>query len=139
MLFQANKGGSFNEIKKVASGGEISRIMLVIKSLMAEYISLPTIIFDEIDTGVSGEISNKMADIMLKMSESMQVFTISHLPQVASKGNYQYKVYKEDINNITTSSIIQLNEDERVKEIAQMLDGKNISSSALQHAKQLLN
>ena len=139
LLFQANKGGSFNEIKKVASGGEISRIMLVIKSLMAEYISLPTIIFDEIDTGVSGEISNKMADIMLKMSESMQVFTISHLPQVASKGNYQYKFYKEDINNVTTSSIIQLNEDERVKEIAQMLDGKNISSSALQHAKQLLN
>jgi len=98
-LFSANKGGHFNELKKAASGGELSRIMLAIKSVLAKYIQLPTIMFDEIDTGVSGEISNKMGDIMLQMSQTMQVFSITHLPQIAAKGHSHFKVYKEDVND----------------------------------------
>ncbi|MEL4308751.1 DNA repair protein RecN [Joostella sp. CR20] len=137
-LFSANKGGSFNELKKVASGGELSRIMLAIKSLLAQYMHLPTIMFDEIDTGVSGEVSTKMGVIMHQMSKKMQVFTITHLPQVASKGDVQYKVFKEDINGVTSSQMKQLTEEERVQEIATMLGGKDVSSSALAHAKELL-
>lgn len=138
-LFSANKGGNFNELKKAASGGELSRIMLAIKSILAKYIQLPTIMFDEIDTGVSGEISNKMGDIMLQMSKNMQVFTITHLPQVAAKGHSHFKVYKEDVDNITRTNLVQLNHDERVVEIAQMLGGLEMSSSAIAHAKELLN
>ncbi|MEP3836665.1 MAG: DNA repair protein RecN [Algibacter sp.] len=138
-LFSANKGGSFNELKKAASGGELSRIMLAIKSVLAKYIQLPTIMFDEIDTGVSGEISNKMGDIMLQMSNRMQVFSITHLPQVAAKGHSHFKVYKEDINDITQTNLIKLNHDERIVEIAQMLGGTEMSSSAIAHAKELLN
>ena len=138
-LFTANKGGTFNELKKAASGGELSRIMLAIKSILSNYVQLPSIMFDEIDTGVSGEVSNKMADIMLKMSQKMQVFTITHLPQIAAKGNTHFKVYKEDVDNITQSGLKQLNHDERIVEIAQMLGGKEISTSAVAHAKQLLN
>lgn len=137
-LFSANKGSSHGELKKVASGGELSRIMLTIKSILAEYEHLPTMIFDEIDTGVSGEISNAMADIMLAMSKSMQVFSITHLPQVASKGQTQFKVYKDEIRGATTTHIKQLTDEERVVELAEMLGGKSISDSALAHAKQLL-
>ena len=138
-LFSANKGGQFGELKKVASGGELSRIMLAIKKVMSENSQLPTIIFDEIDSGVSGEISNKMAHIMSQMSQQMQVITITHLPQIAAKGNQHYKVYKEELNNTTTTSLKQLSEDERIVEIAEMLSGKNISDSALIHARELLN
>jgi len=138
-LFSANKGGSFNELKKAASGGELSRIMLAIKSVLAEYIQLPTIMFDEIDSGVSGEISNKMGDIMLQMSKNMQVFSITHLPQIAAKGLSHFKVYKEDVNEVTQTNLIELNHDERIIEIAQMLGGSEMSTSAIAHAKELLN
>ena len=138
-LFSANKGGNFNELKKAASGGELSRIMLAIKSVLSKYIKLPTIMFDEIDTGVSGEISNKMGDIMLQMSKAMQVFSITHLPQIAAKGHSHFKVYKEDVNNATQTNLIKLNHDERIVEIAQMLGGIEMSSSAIAHAKELLN
>jgi DNA repair protein RecN (Recombination protein N) len=138
-LFSANKGGQFNELKKAASGGELSRIMLAIKSILSKYIQLPTIMFDEIDSGVSGEISNKMASIMQQMSKTMQVFTITHLPQIAAKGDTHFKVFKEDIDNVTQTRLKKLTPDERIVEIAQMLGGVNISNSALAHAKQLLN
>lgn len=138
-LFSANKGGSFNELKKAASGGELSRIMLAIKSVLSKYIQLPTIMFDEIDTGVSGEISNKMGDIMLEMSKTMQVFSITHLPQIAAKGHSHYKVFKEDVNDVTQTNLMKLNHDERVVEIAQMLGGLEMSPSAIAHAKELLN
>lgn len=138
-LFSANKGGSFNELKKAASGGELSRIMLAIKSVLAEYIQLPTIMFDEIDSGVSGEISNKMGDIMLQMSKNMQVFSITHLPQIAAKGLSHFKVYKEDVNEMTQTNLIKLSHDERIVEIAQMLGGSEMSTSAIAHAKELLN
>jgi len=138
-LFSANKGGQFNVLKKAASGGELSRIMLAIKSILSKYVKLPSIMFDEIDTGVSGEISNKMADIMSQMSTKMQVFSITHLPQIAAKGNTHYKVYKEDVNEVTTTNLVKLNYDERVVELAQMLGGTQLSDSAIAHAKQLLN
>jgi DNA repair protein RecN (Recombination protein N) len=138
-LFSANKGGSFGELKKVASGGELSRIMLSVKKVLSENTQLPTILFDEIDTGVSGEVSNKIAAIMQKMSQSMQVITITHLPQIAAKGNQHYKVYKEEVNGVTTTNLKRLAEDERIVEIAEMLSGKDISDSAMTHAKELLN
>ena len=138
-LFSANKGGQYGELKKVASGGELSRIMLAIKKVLSENSQLPTIIFDEIDSGVSGEISNKMAHIMSQMSQKMQVITITHLPQIAAKGNQHYKVFKEQVNNSTITNLKLLSEDERIVEIAEMLSGKNISDSALTHAKELLN
>ncbi|MCC1484803.1 DNA repair protein RecN [Winogradskyella immobilis] len=138
-LFMANKGSQFTELKKAASGGELSRIMLAIKSILANYIKLPTLMFDEIDTGVSGEISNKMGEIMKLMSKNMQVFTITHLPQIASKGDWHFKVYKTDVDEVTHTQMKALNYDERVVEIAQMLGGLNVSDSALAHAKQLLN
>ncbi|MFT5217188.1 MAG: DNA repair protein RecN (Recombination protein N) [Glaciecola sp.] len=139
LLFSANKGSEFLPLKKAASGGELSRIMIAIKSILAKYMNLPTIMFDEIDTGVSGEISKKMADIMHQMSRSMQVFSITHLPQIAAKGDNHFKVYKEDVNNKTATHLIKLNQDERIVEIAQMLGGKKTSTSAIAHAKQLLN
>ena len=138
-LFSANKGGQYGELKKVASGGELSRVMLAIKKILSENSQLPTIIFDEIDSGVSGEISNKMAHIMSQMSLKMQVITITHLPQIAAKGNQHYKVYKDEVNHITTTNLKQLSEDERIVEIAEMLSGKIISDSALTHARELLN
>ena len=138
-LFSANKGGNFNELKKAASGGELSRIMLTIKLILSNYMQLPTIMFDEIDSGISGEIANKMADIMLQMSKTMQVFTITHLPQIAAKGHTHFKVYKEDVDDITRTSLTKLNHDERIVEIAQMLSGVELSDSAIIHAKQLLN
>ena len=138
-LFSANKGTDFGLLKKVASGGEMSRIMLAVKSILAQYSKLPTIIFDEIDTGVSGEIANKMADIMNAMSSTMQVFAITHLPQIAAKGNQHYKVFKTTVGENTVSELKLLTDDERVNEIAEMLSGKDISDSALIHAKALLN
>ena len=138
-LFTANKGSAYGLLKKVASGGELSRIMLVIKAILAKYEKLPTIMFDEIDTGVSGEISNRMADIMREMSKEMQVFSITHLPQVASKGNQHYKVFKTDSNSVTQTDMKRLSTEERVVEIAEMLGGKELSDSAMAHAKELLN
>ncbi len=137
-LFSANKGANFNELKKAASGGELSRIMLAIKYILSKHIQLPTIMFDEIDTGVSGEISNKMAQIMQQMSKTMQVFTITHLPQIAAKGDTHFKVYKEDVEDKTITNLIRLNNDERIVEIAQMLGGERITDSAVEHAKSLL-
>ena len=138
-LFSANKGGNFGELKKVASGGELSRIMLSVKKVLSANTQLPTIIFDEIDTGVSGEVSNKIAAIMQQMSKNMQVIAITHLPQIAAKGNNHYKVFKKEIKGITTTNLKQLSTEERVVEIAEMLSGKDISDSALTHAKELLN
>ena len=139
LLISANKGANFGELKKVASGGELSRIMLSVKSILSTYLKLPTIIFDEIDTGVSGDVSQKMADIMQEMSENMQVITITHLPQIAAKGQQHYKVYKQDISNNIITQLKQLTEEERISEIAEMLGGKNITSTAVEHAKELLS
>ena len=139
LLFSANKGGNFGELKKVASGGELSRIMLSVKTILSENTQLPTIIFDEIDTGVSGEVSNKIAAIMQRMSNNMQVIAITHLPQIASKGKNHYKVFKEEVKGVTTTSLKLLSSEERILEIAEMLSGKDISESALTHAKELLN
>lgn len=138
-LFSANKGSSFGLLKKVASGGEMSRIMLAVKAVLAQYSKLPTIIFDEIDTGVSGEIANKMAFIMEEMSANMQVFSITHLPQIAARGKQHYKVYKETIANQTQSQIIRLTQEQRVHELAEMIAGKDVSEAAINHAKTLLN
>lgn len=138
-LISANKGLTFESLKKAASGGEMSRIMLAVKSILSKYTKLPAIIFDEIDTGVSGEVSNKIAEVMQIMSRNMQVITITHLPQIAAKGNQHYKVFKEEKNNIIRSDIKFLSENERIVELAEMLSGKKISDSALAHAKQLLN
>lgn len=138
-LFSANKGTDFGLLKKVASGGEMSRIMLAVKSILSQYSKLPTIIFDEIDTGVSGEIANKMGEIMREMSNTMQVFAITHLPQIAAKGTNHYKVFKTVLGENTVSELKLLSNDERITEIAEMLSGKDISDSARNHAKALLN
>ena len=138
-LFSANKGGNYGELKKVASGGELSRIMLSVKKVLSTSTQLPTIIFDEIDTGVSGEVSNKIAAIMQQMSHHMQVIAITHLPQIAAKGSSHYKVFKKEINGVTTTNLKQLSSEERIVEIAEMLSGKDISDTALIHAKELLN
>lgn len=137
-LFSANKGGDFGQLKKVASGGELSRIMLAVKAIMAEHTALPTIMFDEIDTGVSGEISQKMGDIMKQMSQNRQVFAITHLPQIAAKGAYHFKVFKEDSKGKTTTHLKLLTEEERVTELSEMLEGKNSGASARNHAIELL-
>lgn len=137
-LFSANKGGNYGELKKVASGGELSRIMLSVKKVLSQNTQLPTIIFDEIDTGVSGEVSNKIAAIMQQMSLHMQVIAITHLPQIAAKGSSHYKVYKEDNKGVTTTNLKQLSSEERIVEIAEMLSGKELSDSAITHAKELL-
>ena len=138
-LFSANKGTDFGLLKKVASGGEMSRIMLAVKAVLAQYSKLPTLIFDEIDTGVSGEIANRMGGIMKEMSLNMQIFAITHLPQIASKGTSHFKVSKSTIGEDTQSELKLLSNDERVVEIAQMLSGNVITDSALNHAKALLN
>lgn len=138
-LFTANKGAAFGELKKVASGGELSRIMLAIKSILANYSQLPTIIFDEIDTGVSGEVANKIAEILKSMSQKMQVISITHLPQIAAKGDNHFKVYKEDINNQTFTKLRELTHQSRIVELAEMLAGEKKSEAALAHARELLN
>ena len=139
-LFSANKNGSLNAISSVASGGEIARVMLSLKALIAKAVKLPTIIFDEIDTGVSGEIADRMADIMLEMGgNERQVISITHLPQIASRGKQHYKVYKEDNDMETNSHIRNLNHQERVEEIAHMLSGASLTEAALQNAHVLLD
>ena len=138
-LFNANKGGELKELSKVASGGELSRIMLSIKSLISVNNLLPVIIFDEIDQGVSGEIAGKVGDIMKKMSEKMQVIAITHLPQIAGKGNTHMLVFKEAKGNYTGSTIKILSENERVTEIAKMLSGSTLSNAAIENAKILIN
>ncbi|WP_172915790.1 DNA repair protein RecN [Capnocytophaga canimorsus] len=137
-LFSANKGGSFGQLKKVASGGELSRIMLAVKAILAAHTALPTIMFDEIDTGVSGEISQKMGAIMKQMSGNRQVFAITHLPQVAAKGSTHFKVFKEDIDGKTTTQLKRLTQEERIDEISQMLGGKDSANSARNHAIELI-
>jgi DNA repair protein RecN (Recombination protein N) len=138
-LFSANKGMPLRLLHKVASGGEMSRIMLAIKSTLAEFENLPTIIFDEIDTGVSGEIALKMGQIMSDMSNRMQVISITHLPQIASKGIQHLKVLKSVNKNSTETQIKELDFEERVIELSQMLGGNENSESAIAHAKSLLN
>jgi DNA repair protein RecN (Recombination protein N) len=137
-LFSANKGQSMQPIHKVASGGELSRVMLAIKSLVAKTSALPTIIFDEIDTGISGEVALRVGELMEELAENMQVISITHLPQIASQGNSHFKVYKEDKGNKTKSNIVLMNTEERVLEIAQMLSGANPEDTAIQHAKEML-
>ncbi|QBN17952.1 DNA repair protein RecN [Flavobacterium nackdongense] len=138
-LFSANKGTDFGLLKKVASGGEMSRIMLAVKAILAQYSKLPTLIFDEIDSGVSGEIANGMGEIMKEMSQTMQIFAITHLPQIAAKGTAHFKVSKATVGEDTLSELRLLSNEERVVEIAQMLSGTVVSDSALNHAKALLN
>lgn len=138
-LFSANKGGGMSSLRKVASGGEFSRIMLSLKRILSAKKKLPTILFDEIDTGVSGEVADKMAGIMDEMSQDMQVIAITHLPQIASKGSCHYKVIKEDVNEVTQSHIKKLAPDNRVQEVAQMLSGSKVSPAAVENAKELLS
>ena len=139
VMFSANKGISHAPLFKIASGGELSRILLSVKYVLSKHSKLPTMIFDEIDTGVSGEISNAMANMMLKMSNEMQIIAITHLPQVAAKGNYQLNVHKSNFLNTTTTKVKFLNSEERIDQIAKMLAGDLITKSALNHAKELLN
>jgi len=138
-LFSANKNSDLNEISKIASGGEISRVMLAIKSLITDIRSLPTIIFDEIDTGVSGEVAVNMGTILKDMSANMQIINITHLPQIAGKGQHHFKVFKKDDDNRTYTSIRELSQEERVDEIAQMLGGKGALDAARETARKLLN
>ena len=137
--FSPNKGSQFNLLRKVASGGELSRIMLGIKSILSRYKKLPTLIFDEIDTGVSGKISDSVADLMIALSSQLQVLTITHLPQVAAKGNHHFKVQKVTENGQTRSQLISLGSEARIEEIAMMLSGNQITPTAIAHAKQLMN
>lgn len=137
--FTANKGVAPGPLQKVASGGELSRIMLSLKAIMAKHTNLATLIFDEIDTGVSGEVANRIGDIMKQMSHSMQLICITHLPQVAAKGNHHFKVYKTDSVSGASTKMTALGADDRVVEIAQMLGGQQLSETALNHAKELLN
>ncbi|WP_104385603.1 DNA repair protein RecN [Sphingobacterium sp. HMA12] len=137
-LFSANKGQALQSIHRVASGGELSRVMLAIKSLVAKTSALPTIVFDEIDTGISGEVALRVGEVMENLAANMQVIAISHLPQIASKGAAHFKVYKEDRANRTISNIVRLDQSGRVKEIAQMLSGANPTDAALEHAELLL-
>jgi len=134
----ANKGGKMDEIGKVASGGELSRVMLAVKTILSEKKNLPTIIFDEIDTGVSGEIADKIGNIMTDMSKRMQVISITHLPQIAGRGTLHYKVFKHDKKGVTQTEMISLNKEERIEELAKMLSGSNITESAKVHAMELL-
>ena len=138
-LVRTNKGSSFEPLKKVASGGELSRIMLAIKSILSVNGNLPAIIFDEIDTGVSGEVANNMGNIMKKMANHLQVISITHLPQIASKGKQHYKVFKETKVDAAITKMTQLNKDERLVEIAQILSGENPSQAAIDNARELLN
>ena len=139
VLFSANKGIKYAPLFKIASGGELSRILLSIKSILSKHLNLPTMIFDEIDSGVSGEMSNAMANMMLEMSSKMQIIAITHLPQVAAKGNHQLNVYKHNSLSSTSTKVKFLNDQERIDEIAKMLAGDLISDSAVTHAKELLN
>jgi len=138
ILFSANKGIPFGPLKKIASGGELSRVMLAVKAVLARHISLPTIIFDEIDSGISGEVAKQMASVLDKLSQSLQVIAITHLPQIAAKGEHHFKVYKETLADTTRTQLTFLDKPSRVKELAEMLGGKSMSDSAMAHAKELL-
>ncbi|HPH73349.1 MAG TPA: AAA family ATPase, partial [Paludibacteraceae bacterium] len=137
-LFAANKNATPQPIANVASGGEMSRLMLSIKSLLINTSGLPTIIFDEIDTGVSGEIAHKMGEIMRQISNNTQVIAITHLPQIAAKGTAHYKVFKQDNEKTTQTHIVLLKPQERLLEIAEMLSGKNPSQAAINNAAELI-
>ena len=137
--FSPNKGSQFNLLKKTASGGELSRIMLGVKFILSRYKKLPTLIFDEIDTGVSGKISDSVADLMIVLAQKLPVLTITHLPQVAAKGNHHFKVQKVTSGTTTRSQLIPLSKAERIEEIAMMLSGNQITPTAIAHAKQLMN
>lgn len=137
-LFSANKNAPLKPIGETASGGEISRLMLCLKSMIARFTALPTIIFDEVDTGVSGDIADKMGDIMQALAQKMQVLTISHLPQIASKGDKHYLVYKTDVEEHTVTCIKVLSEEDRILELARMLSGANLSDASIANAKDLL-
>ena len=139
-LFSANKNGELQQVAQVASGGEIARVMLSLKAMISGAVKLPTIIFDEIDTGVSGNIAGKMAQIMKEMgTRNRQVISITHLPQIAAMGSYHYKVYKEDNDSGTTSHIVKLSDEERVSEIAHMLSGATLTEAAINNARELLH
>ena len=139
VLFSANRSTALQPVSQVASGGEIARVMLSLKALISGAVKLPTIIFDEIDTGVSGKIAGQMAAIMLDMGRhERQVISITHLPQIAAKGMVHYKVYKEDTAEGTTSHMVRLSQEQRVTEIAQMLSGNDVSEAAMANARQLL-
>ena len=139
-MFSANPGTQLQQVSQVASGGEIARLMLSLKAMISGAVKLPTIIFDEIDTGVSGSIAEKMARIMQEMANNdRQVISITHLPQIAAMGTTHYKVYKEQTSTGTKSNMKKLSADERIKEIAQMLSGSTLTKAALQNAKELLN
>jgi DNA repair protein RecN (Recombination protein N) len=137
-LFSANKGQAPLPMNKVASGGELSRLMLSIKSLIATHTALPTLIFDEIDTGISGEVALKVGHIMEKLSKNMQVIAITHLPQIASKGDTHFRVYKDELDENTRTNINELDQEERIIEIAKMLSGDNPGESAMQNARDLI-
>ena len=137
-LFSANKQMPAEEISKVASGGEVSRLMLCIKSLLSDYKGLPTLIFDEIDAGVSGDIAEKVGSIMKEMSGGRQVMAITHLPQVASQGNAHFLVYKEESASAANTNIKSLSDEERVHEIAKLLSGEEVTGAALTNARELL-
>lgn len=138
-LFSANKGMEPRIFEKSVSGGERSRLMLAIKKLLATHQHLPTLILDEIDTGISGKVANETGKVMQSMAENMQLLVITHLPQVASKGNYQLKVYKEVVNETTQTSVIELSEQQRLEEIAQMISGSELTDAAINQAKELMN
>ncbi len=137
--FSANKGSDFKALKKVASGGELSRIMLAIKTVLSQYKKLPTLVFDEIDTGVSGKISDSIAEVMSTMAQKLQVLAITHLPQVAAKGNHHFRVEKTVEGEKTRTHLSALSQEERVAEIAKMLSGNQVTETAIAHAKQLMN
>ena len=138
-LFSANRGTEVSEIHKVASGGELSRLMLCFSYLVSEFDALSSIIFDEIDTGVSGEVANLMSEMMLTMSKKRQIISVTHLPQIAAKANTHYKVFKSEKNNRTTSEIKRLEQSERVEEIAKMLSGKTVTETSINNAMELLS
>ena len=137
--FSANLGSSFKTLKKVASGGELSRIMLAIKTVLSRYKKLPTLVFDEIDSGVSGKISDSIAEVMASVAEKLQVFTITHLPQVAAKGSHHFKVEKKIDAGKTQTHLNVLSEEARIQEIAKMLSGNQVTETAIAHARQLMN
>jgi DNA repair protein RecN (Recombination protein N) len=137
-LFSANKGGDFKELSKAASGGEMARLMLCIKAILARTVSMPTLILDEIDTGISGETAARVGQILQQMAGEHQVITITHLPQIASKGNAHYLVYKETLKSGTRSTLLRLNEGERIKEVARMLSGEKLTEAAIDNARVLL-
>ena len=138
LMVAFNKNQQLEDVASTASGGELSRVMLCLKSIVAQHIEMPTLIFDEIDTGVSGEIANRMGAMMKEISANIQVIAITHLPQVAALGTHHYKVFKIDNENSTESTVKLLNADERITEIAGMIAGETINEAAISNAKSLL-